>query len=274
MQTRDEVIAAVKAAAEELGRVPTLDWLTTNERLQKYSIKKHFVDFRTCLQAAGLNPNRHGYALTDKELFANWAEVARRVGKAPSIVEYRANGRYSESPLLRRFGSWGRVAYGMLEYGRKEGLEDEWKDVLEIAARQVQARSEDSRTTTHRSGTQLQPRILKDEPFFGPPMVNNYLLLLQPTNEQEVIFLFGGMAGKLGFAVLKIRTEFPDAIALREVAPGKWQMVKIEFEHESRNFLSHKHDAAKAHLIVCWKHNWPECPLEVIELSSLVGKLM
>jgi len=26
-------------------------------------------------------------------------------------------------------------------------------------------------------------------------------------------------------------------------------------------------------MIVCWKHNWPECPLEVLELSKLVGKL-
>jgi hypothetical protein len=27
-------------------------------------------------------------------------------------------------------------------------------------------------------------------------------------------------------------------------------------------------------MIVCWKHNWPECPLEVLELSKLVGKLL
>ena len=28
----------------------------------------------------------------------------------------------------------------------------------------------------------------------------------------------------------------------------------------------------KCDLIVCWEHNWPECPLEVIELKSLVGQ--
>ena len=27
-------------------------------------------------------------------------------------------------------------------------------------------------------------------------------------------------------------------------------------------------------MIVCWKHNWPECPLEVLELSKFVGKLL
>jgi hypothetical protein len=27
-------------------------------------------------------------------------------------------------------------------------------------------------------------------------------------------------------------------------------------------------------MIVCWKHNWPECPVEVLELSKLMGKLL
>jgi hypothetical protein len=27
-------------------------------------------------------------------------------------------------------------------------------------------------------------------------------------------------------------------------------------------------------MIICWKHNWPDCPLEVVELSKLVGKLL
>ena len=26
-------------------------------------------------------------------------------------------------------------------------------------------------------------------------------------------------------------------------------------------------------LIVCWRHNWPECPLEVLELSEAVKKI-
>ena len=44
----------------------------------------------------------------------------------------------------------------------------------------------------------------------------------------------------------------------------------IEFEHESRNFLKHMHPVKGCDLIVCWKHNWPECPLEVVELSRAV----
>ena len=57
---------------------------------------------------------------------------------------------------------------------------------------------------------------------------------------------------------------------MRLVGPGKCQRVRIEFEYESRNFLRHMHEASRCDVIVCWVHNWPECPLEVIELSKLV----
>jgi hypothetical protein len=33
------------------------------------------------------------------------------------------------------------------------------------------------------------------------------------------------------------------------------------------------HDPAKCDIIVCWEHNWPECPLEVIELKKEIEKL-
>src|SRR4029077_20696150 len=208
MQSEEEVIAAVKAAAEELGRAPSLDWLLKHEKVTKYSIRKHFSEFRKCLEAAGLYSHRQGYELSDKELFTDWAAVVRRLGKAPSIVDYRAHGRYTERPLLRRFRAWINLPPGILQCARQMGLEEEWKDVLEIVAGHLQGRIESGRMTAHASSTPFQPRIQKDEPFFGPPMVKNYLLLLQPTNEQEVVFLFGGMAGKLGFAMLKIRTEY------------------------------------------------------------------
>jgi hypothetical protein len=52
------------------------------------------------------------------------------------------------------------------------------------------------------------------------------------------------------------------------------QRVKIEFEQESRNFLKHGHNVNDCDMIVCWEHNWPECPLEVIELKTVMRGLM
>jgi len=100
-----------------------------------------------------------------------------------------------------------------------------------------------------------------------------YPLICGPVNEMGVVFLFGARAEELGFLVLRIQTEFPDCEALRMIDDERCEMVKIEFEHESRNFLKHMHKVSKCDLIVCWKHNWPECPLEVVELRTALPKL-
>jgi hypothetical protein len=73
--------------------------------------------------------------------------------------------------------------------------------------------------------------------------------------------------------VLRLQPSFPDCEALRRVAGGKCQLVKIEFESESRNFRRHRHDPRKCDLIICWEHNWPDCPLEVLELKSEIAKI-
>jgi hypothetical protein len=93
-----------------------------------------------------------------------------------------------------------------------------------------------------------------------------------PTNELGVLFLFGILAAGMGFRVERLQAAFPDCEAKPEVAPGKWELVFIELELYSRNFKSHRHNPKGCHVIVCWKHNWPDCPewIEVIELSKVV----
>ena len=78
---------------------------------------------------------------------------------------------------------------------------------------------------------------------------------------------------RLGFKILRTQKAFPDCEAMREVAPGHWQRVRIEFEFESRNFKLHRHRKEGCDLIVCWVNNWPECPVEVIELSKVVEEM-
>jgi hypothetical protein len=96
-------------------------------------------------------------------------------------------------------------------------------------------------------------------------------LAYAPVNELGVVFLFGWMAPQLGYVVHRIQPEFPDCEAMRLVGEDKCQLVKIEFEHESRNFLKHMHDVNGCDLIICWRHNWPECPLEVLELKKVLS---
>jgi hypothetical protein len=67
-----------------------------------------------------------------------------------------------------------------------------------------------------------------------------------------------------------MQTAFPDCEALRRVDGGWWQRVRIEIEYQSLNFLKHRHDPKGCDLIVCWEHNWPECPVEVLELRKAI----
>ena len=114
--------------------------------------------------------------------------------------------------------------------------------------------------------------IRKDRPVMGAPF-DRSPLTNAPVNELGVVLLFGMVAADMGFQVESLQGKFPDCEAKREVAPGKWQRCRIEFEHESKNFLLHGHDPKGCDVIVCWRHNWRECPaeIEVIELSRLFG---
>ena len=68
--------------------------------------------------------------------------------------------------------------------------------------------------------------------------------------------------------VEEIKSGFPDAIAMQSIGNGKYKRIRIEFEFRSSSFLRHGHSIDGCDLIVCWIHDWPECPLDVIELSS------
>jgi hypothetical protein len=75
--------------------------------------------------------------------------------------------------------------------------------------------------------------------------------------------------------VKRWQVEFPDCQAVREMAKGQWQDVNVEVEMYSRNFVAHGHDPTKCDVIVCWEHNWPECPreIEVVELRREIAKI-
>jgi hypothetical protein len=94
----------------------------------------------------------------------------------------------------------------------------------------------------------------------------------EPVNEQGVVMLFGMVARELGYHVETVRTRFPDCEALCWVGPHAWQRVRIEFEFESRRF---NHPPDGCDVIVCWRHNWPECPkhIKVVELAEVIKTL-
>jgi hypothetical protein len=98
-------------------------------------------------------------------------------------------------------------------------------------------------------------------------------LLFAPVNEAGVVLLFGMVAAELGYRIETVAPGFPDCTAKRRVAEGRWESVRIEFEYRSRAFRDHGHDPAGCDVIVCWRHDWPDCPLEVLALNEAVVAL-
>jgi hypothetical protein len=254
--TKEEVVAAMKECAVSLGHAPSFPELRKLTQVILWDIRKNFGTYGRALQACDLKRHGGGYKLEMRTLFREWAEATRSLAKVPTMFEYEEQGGSSCRALMRRCGGWSNVPIRMLEYARQEGLQGEFADVLDIAATRLQFPAGRGRPT----------RLPTSMPLDSP-------LICAPINEMGVVLLFGAMARQLGFYVIRVQSEFPDCEALRRVERGRCQLVKIEFEQESRNFLVHNHPLTGCDLIVCWSHNWPDCPIEVIELKSLVGRL-
>jgi len=267
--SKEEMIAAVQECAAKLERTPRLEDLRAATNLNSYKVRMRFGNYMQLLAEAGLDATGQGHPVEQRALFMDLAEIVRRLKKVPTMAQYEQQSKYSVRPLMGRCHGWRNVAAGMRDYLIENGLEVEWDDVMKVITQHLDPAAKDgiSRKT---SGSISKPTIVDGQLVYGPPLLD-LAMAYAPTNENGVLFVFGSVARQLGLSVLHIQPGFPDCEAMREIEPGRWQRVRIEFEYQSRNFLAHMHPLSGCELIVCWENNWPECPLEVIELKKIVG---
>jgi len=107
----------------------------------------------------------------------------------------------------------------------------------------------------------------------GDP-INVKGLVYGPLNENGVIFLFSKIQDKLPepISIEAIQPTFPDAKGRRKTEKG-WVDIWIEFEYRSSNYKRHDHPPNECDVIICWEHDWKECPMEVIELKGVLRQL-
>lgn len=269
--TRETMIEAAKQAASQANGALSRDDFIRLSGISSYYIYNLFPDggWTEIQELAGiaLHPNRHD-PISDDELLAGLHKVACELGTIPTLHKLNASGGYSASTITRRFGGL-------------QGMLKRYRGWLEVHApdspllQQLHAKSKHETPTAPQaiaapSGTwQKRPGI-----EYGAP-INFRGLRHAPINEQGVVYLFGMVSFELGLIVEAVQAGYPDCEAKRCVDEkrDRWQRVQIEFEFQSRNFRDHCHDPAGCDLIVCWDHNWPECPLEVIELRTVINRL-
>lgn len=276
--TRDDLIEAAKSACADaqgpLSR-PEFERMTG---ISQYHIYRLFPEggWSELKRLAGIDRHpKDNLPLTDDDLLEEFHSVASKLGRIPTWALFAHNAEISADVVRRRFdGLQGTLKQYHL------WLEAHHPDSPMMAELQVRSRHEvppppqaavlDSPVRPAPSG----PWAKVNGPEYGPP-IDFRGLRHAPINEQGVVFLFGMVSYELGFIVEAVHASFPDCEAKRciDIKDQRWQRVRIEFEYRSRRFRDQGHDPSGCDLIVCWEHNWPECPLEVIELRRVLDDL-
>ncbi|MFQ5929614.1 MAG: homing endonuclease associated repeat-containing protein [Acidobacteriota bacterium] len=273
--TREQLIeAAKKAGAQAEGPLsrPEFERITG---ISQYHIYRLFPEggWSELKQLAELERHpKDNQPLTDDELLEEFHSVATKIGRIPTWALFNHHAQVSADVVRRRFGG----LQGTLKQYR-DWLQAHHPDSNLLTQLATQSRHElppppEALAETTASPSETWTKV--QGPEYGPP-IDFRGLRHAPINEQGVVFLFGMVSYELGFIVEAVHADFPDCEAKRciDSRNQRWQRVRIEFEYKSRNFKEHGHDPGQCDLIICWEHNWPDCPLEVVELRRVINEL-
>lgn len=87
--------------------------------------------------------------------------------------------------------------------------------------------------------------------------------------EGDVRAYFEAICDQLGYQIMISQHDFPDYVLM----DAEGNTVRVEAEVQSSGFRDHGHDPKGCDLIVCWRHDWLDSPVEVLELQSIHGHL-
>jgi hypothetical protein len=274
MSGKQHILDSIRAIARGLGRAPSRSEFVSLAGITDYHVLQCFPSWNDAVRAAGLDPYTLNVRLEDSALLEDWGEIVRRHRAILPRRAYRREGKYDPRTMERRFGPWSSLPDVFRNFAQSK---QEWADVVALLPAPL-PKEERGRPNGDSPSSiladKLQRAPLKDRSTYGNP-IHFRGLRHEPVNEQGVVFLFGMLAKELGYMVEAVQTGFPDCEAKRQIAPERWQRVDIEFEFESRNFRDHGHPSTGCDIIVCWRHNWDECPenIEVVELSRVIKSL-
>jgi hypothetical protein len=283
MSHKQHILDSIAALAKRLGRTPSMLEFFAAAEIPRHSLLRVFPKWNEAVRAAGLQPRRLYVRRKNSELLQDWGEVARKKRAVPSKRAYLINGKYVPRTLQVRFGGWAELPRAFRKFAKGQR---EWADVLALLPVSkpkekpaAKAAKENSPCSISPKPCSISPKKVQHAPFQDRLTYGNPLdfrgLRHEPVNEQGVVLLFGMVAKELGYMVEAVQTGFPDCEAKRQIAPERWQRVRIEFEFESRKFREHGHPSTGCDVIVCWRHNWDDCPgqIEIVELSSVIKSL-
>lgn len=273
-ELRERIIASARDIAERLGKTNlTRAEFSRESGFTHHQIYTAFADggWATALSAAGLKMRPQDTPLSDDDLLKQFHRVVSAVGRIPTWRVLGDKASVSADTIRKRFGGMQGT---LKKYRAWLEANDPESPILEKLA--TKSKHEVPQPPEPRDSVSVSAGEWHrgSGPEFGAPLSFRGLTHA-PINEQGVVYLFGMVSYELGFIVEAIQSSFPDCEAKRCVDSkrNRWQRVRIEFEYASSNFRQHGHDPKQCDLIVCWEHDWDECPLEVLELRTVIHGL-
>ncbi|MDD5427625.1 MAG: hypothetical protein PHI58_00085 [Candidatus Omnitrophica bacterium] len=274
MYTKQQILEEIKRIALKLG-VQSLKHrdFNKNSKMSLGSVRYYFGSWNNAIKEAGLKPidpknllqiSREKRVIKDDDLLLDLIRLYNEFGKEPTEDLINAKGKYSGKPYRVR---WKTAKNAFLIAKNK------FSDML-----QVQTKKQTGNVIVDSikiiPSTRKQQTREKRKTTFGEP-INFRGIRFAPVNEQGVVYLFGMIAHELGYLIESIRTEYPDCEGKRcfDKEKNQWEHVKIEFEYKSSHFKEHGHNEQDCDIIICWIHDWNDCPLEVLDLRSVITYL-
>jgi hypothetical protein len=279
MPDKKQILNSIASIAKKLKRAPSRAEFTSRSGISAFFVLQWFRTWSDAVRAAGLEPYTRNAKVEDRALLEDWGNTVRKSrGVLPRHI-YRRKAKYNPCTLANRFGGWTSVPEAFRKFAKGKR---KWADVVALlpapqaplpAKKELRGRPNGDVVPRTQAGKR-QHAPLKDRPVYGNPS-HFRGLGHEPVNEQGVVLLFGMLAKDLGYTIETVQMGFPDCEAMRRIGPERWQRVRIEFEYESKSFHQHGHTSSGCDVIVCWRHNWEECPehIEVVELSRVIKSL-
>ena len=265
---KEEIISEIQRIAKLLKQdeLKSKDFIK-HAKVSFSKIRYYFGNWNNAVKEAGLNPinqadiSRNRNLLKEDDLLKDLIRLYNENGKEPTEDLINSKGTFSSRPYRARWGSINKAFIIA-----KKQFNSEIQQVSNL-------QPENNITEIKVIPETIKPTIknTKKRTIFGEP-IDFRGLRFAPVNEQGVVYLFGMISHELGFRIESIRTEYPDCEGKRcfDKKNNQWEHIKIEFEYQSMNFKIHGHNEDDCDLIVCWEHNWNECPIEVLELKSVI----
>jgi hypothetical protein len=219
------------------------------------------------LSRAGLCPTpSSNRRLPIEELADSFVRVVVDLHRIPTLLQLSRRSSHAPDTLSRNRGGYPAFKLAVIEFLLSSNCKFP-KDILGILRDELTRLKSETpkdegqviRGNEHRQGRSLG--------FRG--------FAFAPTCEHDVVQLFGAVAKELGFEIIGNRSAFPDCRARRLQKAQRDHFIDclIEYEFSSLDFKRHRHDPKGCDLIVCWEHNWRECPVEVLELKQIIRTL-